>query len=351
MKRHKYGMMIVFLLIFVSACSHSTQVSSFEGIMEKMIDYRNKTEIPASDYVESVTTIYENNEVVKKESMKKWYDYETGKERIETSPEGQPRQFSVFNGNERIVYIDGDSKAIILNPQNNAAAKPESMVDSIIQMLQQFSDTHHIDLEGEEEIEGVPTYYLKLKAKDQHAISGDKEIWIDQETWMLKRFMNVMGNERQETLYKRYEANPQHIAEKFTLELPAGVEKVEDQLQTKMVTLDDIKEFFSQSFYYFPGTKQIQMLFGEQAQDMMNISYAKEGLTYFTLSLKKVDENDVSITGEYKVRNHSAELKKENGLGYSLTWLEDGIQYWIHDFANVLSKEEILQIAEDMKKY
>ncbi|MFD2444616.1 DUF4367 domain-containing protein [Bacillus sp. CGMCC 1.16607] len=347
----RLGIIGILFVILLSGCSQN-RLTSYDQMMEEIIEYRMTTQIPDSYYIETETTIYENNKVQNQNTSKHWYEFKTGKERIETMPKGQPVQYSVYDGDNRIIYTDGDAKAVVMESQNNPLTKPKSMIDSIIQMLQEFSSTHEIKLVGEKEIDGAPTYHLKLKAKDQRAIFGDKELWINQETWMMKKMVSVIGNERQETLFKVYKANPSDLTEKFTLELPEGVEKIEEPSARKFITLDEMKTYFNQSFYYFPSSEDIQIESVEESKGVISLSYTKEKqLTYFTVFMRKISETDMKIQGDHMIRGNEAQLKKENGNGYSLSWSEDGIQYTIYDLANVVKKEEIMKIANAMKKF
>lgn len=336
--------------IFVSGCSDS-RFSSSEDIMEELLQQSEKAQVPNSIYQETVTTNYENDQMVNKETLKYWQDFETGKDRFEFRSDGNPTRYSVFNGQERIVYTEGEEQALIMGPPKNPPTKGVSTIDNLIQMIQSLSSTHEITFAGEEKIEGVDTYHLKLKAKDQNAIVGNQEFWINQETWMLKKAISEIGNKRQETLYTASEANPTVADNFYNFKLPEGVKRIEDQSGLKIVSLDDIKSFFNQQIFYYPGTKEIQMLPGEQNDNFISINYTKEGLTYLTIFMEKAEENEEKIQGDYKIRGNAAQLTKQNGVGYSLTWIEDGIKYTIFDAPNVLKKEDILKIAENMEKY
>jgi outer membrane lipoprotein-sorting protein len=348
MRKFNLSILIGIFIMVVTACGQN-RLTSFEQMMDNMLEYRMQAEIPESYYLESVTFNYESEKRVNQERTKHWYEYKTGRERIETSSEDGNVQYSVFDGKERIVYSDGAKKAVVMKPQQDTLSTPESMIDNIIGMLQQLSSTHTIDIAGEEIIEDEETYHLKLNSKDQNAISGDMEIWINQKTWMIQKLIRVFGNEKQETIFTAYQANPENIEKMLSLELPKGVEVVRDEDQTNIVSLEDIKKILNQSFYYYPETETVRWLPVEQQNDMISLSYVKEnGLTYFTVFMKKA--KDEILTGDYEIRGNVANLTKSDGLGYTLSWMEEGIQYTIIDLANVLKKEEIFEIADKMKK-
>jgi outer membrane lipoprotein-sorting protein len=334
--------------MIVSACGQN-RFNSFQQIMDEMLECRMQAEIPDSYYLESVTSIYESNNRISQEKTKQWYEYKTGRERMETYLDDGIVQYSVYDGKERIVYSEGAKKAVVMKPQQDTLTTPESMIDNTIGMLQELSTTQTIHLEGEESVEGEETYHLELKAKDPNAISGDMEIWINQNTWLMKKISKVFGNERQETIFTTYEAEPEDIDKMFILELPQGVEVVTDADQTTVLGLEDIREILDQPFYYYPETETVQLLPVEQQKDMVSLSYVKEDdLTYFTVFMKKAE--DTTLEGDYEIRGNVANLQKSEGLGYTLSWIEEGIQYRIIDFANVLEKEEILEIANTMRK-
>lgn len=348
MRKFNLSILIGIFIMVVTACGQN-RLTSFEQMIDKMLEYRMQAEIPDSYYLESVTFNYESGKRVNQERTKHWYEYKTGRERIETSSEDGNVQYSVFDGKERIVYSGGAQKAVVVKPQQDTLTTPESMIDNIIGMLQQLSSTHTIDIAGKEIIEDEETYHLQLKAKDQKAISGDMEIWINQKTWMIQKLIRVFGNEKQETIFTSYQVDPENMEKMFSLELPQGVEVVRDADQTNIVSLEDIKKILNQSFYYYPETETVRRLPGEQQNDMISLSYVKEnGLTYFTVFMKKA--KDEILAGDYEIRGNAANLTKSDGLGYTLSWTEEGIQYTIIDLANVLKKEEILEIADKMKK-
>jgi outer membrane lipoprotein-sorting protein len=318
-------------------------------MMQDMVEYRNQARTDDSYFMEGVTSIFENNKLVSKETMKRWYDNRTGKERLETIAEGEPTQFSVDNGVNRIVYREGDNIALVMESSSVMNQNPEPMVHSIVQMLQQFTNTHRIHLVGEEKIAGSQTYHLSLKANQSNAIDGDKEIWIDQDTWMIKKIISVIGNERQESLFYSYESNP-NLKDKFNLELPNHVKMLEDTMTSQPISLEEVKTMLGENAYFVPETENLQLSFIEEKNEVFTLSYMKESQLYFMVSMRKSSEINTEPQNGIRIRESSAKLEKDKGNGYTLTWYEKGIQYTIYDFANVLEKEELLKIAGSMEQ-
>ncbi|MHC0035407.1 outer membrane lipoprotein-sorting protein [Pseudoneobacillus sp. C159] len=342
-----YKILFLALGVLLIGCSH-TSVPTFDQMMEEMIVYRSTANLPQSYYVESETTLYENNKAIKKEKMKRWYESSSGRERIETYVKGEPVQFSVFNSKERIIYAQGQPKAFVQSEKHNQSGFQEPLVHSVLQMLQQDTSTHTIELVGEETIEGVETFYLVLKAKEQNAIVGDRQLWIDRKTWMLKKMVSVIGNIRYESSFKNFQKNPENLSKKFIMELPTDVEIVrEETSNTNLGNLEELKSRFEQPFYFYPDRNGVSLQSIDQMNNMFTLTYIKEAQLYFLLTIKKTKEE---INGDYQIRGNRAQLEKMAGLGHSLSWNEEGIRYTILDLTNVLSKEEIFDIATEMKK-
>jgi outer membrane lipoprotein-sorting protein len=337
------------LAMLLVGCSHSS-IPTFNQMMEDMIVFSYTAELPNSYYLETGTTLYENNKIIKKETIHRWYETASARERMETHIKGEPVHYSVFNGKERLIYTEGQPKAFVQKEESNQSFIQGPTIHSVLQMLQQDSSTHTIKLIGEETIDNAKTYHIKMKAKEENTIFGERQLWIDQETWMLKKIISQMGNVRQETLFQHYQANPELPTDKFSLELPNGVEIVrEGILENKVSQLEEIKTYWGQTFFHYPDTDGVALQSIDQTNDVFTLTYTKNDQLFFTITMKKTD---VELTGDYLIRGkRSAELEKIPGLGHSLSWIEEGIHYTILDLANIFTENEILGIAEKMKKY
>lgn len=336
----------------LTGCAEGNQYTSSEQIVEELLAQHEQSKAPKSFYQESVTVTYENKKVINDDTIKVWHDYESGRFRYEISTENSPVRYTVFDGKERILYSEGDKNAIVMDPPSTQVDQPNSFIDAFIQGLHNIAKTHEITLVGEEKMDGISTFHLKATAKDPKAIVGNQEFWVDQEKWIMKKIISEFGNTRQETLIKDYHMNVEITDDLFTLDLPNDVKLVKDE-QPPTLTLEEAQSLLDQSFYYYPNTEAVQMLpITKQEDGSIHVSYMKDGVTYFILMIERMDDSDKGkITGEYQIHGNNARiLEGEYGIGDSLKWEEGQLRYTITDIGNVLKKDEIKKIADQMIK-
>ncbi|WP_017754424.1 LolA family protein [Calidifontibacillus oryziterrae] len=334
----------------LTGCAEGNQYTSSEQIVEELLKQHEQLKVPKSFYQEMVTVTSENNKVLTEETLKVWHDYGTGRFRYEIFAENGPVRYTVFDGVERILYREGDENAVVMGAPTTHVDQPNSLIDSFIQGLNDLAKTHEITFIGEEKVDGVLTYHLKAIAKDPNGIIGNQEFWIDQEKWVMKKISSEFGNARQETLIKDYQMNIEISDDLFALHLPKDVKLVKDE-QPPTITIEEAQNLLGKSFYYFPSSEEIQMQpiinLGEKT---ISITYMKDGFTYFLFTINQV-ENSETFSNDYQVHGQNAQLLEgQYGIGDTLMWEEEGLQYTITDVGNVLKKEEIFMLAEKMIK-
>src|SRR5699024_2339666 len=152
--------------------------------MEGVKNENKKTKL--TYYDESTSTVSEDEKEIEVVKMKEWRN-EDGKIRVELENEnGEEQAITVNDGESIITYQKEINQAFIIDDEEILELNqpsPKEQVDFILGMVK---DTHDISTEGEEEeVAGRTTVHLIATPKEDDALLGEQEIWIDKENWMV----------------------------------------------------------------------------------------------------------------------------------------------------------------------
>lgn len=342
-----------------AGCSSDGNQFAPEDVLTNALKQHN--EVPFSYYSEVELKNYENEALVDHYFLKEWVDKD-GKRRMEAeASDGGEKSIAVYDGHTLISYEPEENRAFVVEGEESLALNQISPRQVAEQLLNMVKDTHEITLRGEETVAGRDTYRIQAEAKDQGALWGDQEVWIDKENWMVLKLVIHTGNTMIEMEYTKVELNSDISPDLFKLELPEDVQLMDlDELnQSEQVTLDEAAEQIGSPFLYFPETggltiEGIEMyrLEGEINRPEANLDYAQNGVPYLTLTVFPAPEDDGStelFPGEeaIKVRNQEGTWMEMDHFR-SLAWQEDGITYSILVHHPHLTKEELLSLTETM---
>jgi len=324
-----------------------------------------KTEEPASYYIEAEMRTIEDGKETERILLKEWVS-EEGKRRTETQYEdGSGKNIAVNDGTKLISYQPEMNQAFLIENTELSELNQMSPKHQAEQLLKMIRDTHEITDGGEEKIAGRAAYRLIAKAKEKESLLGDQELWIDKENWMVLKMVSASGDVQSEVVLTKVDLNPAIPAETFVLELPEHVQIVDlkEMNPTTEVTLAEAAEKIGTTFLYFPeagglSISRIELveLAGELKCKEVNFDYQKDGLPYFTMTVfpssKDSGEDIGRLPGEKVVTVRGQEgTYMEMGDFRSLVWQENGLNYSIVFVDPNLTLEQFTALADSMALY
>ena len=341
-------------------CSFEGSQYSPEQVIQNALN--EKKEIGAY-YAEAEMVISEKGKEVEHSLMNEWRTGD-GKIRIETENEdGSEKMIAVNDGSTLMLYeVDNNQASLIedLELLNLNMPSPKEQADQLLKMV---GDTHEISIEDEGEIAGREVYQMLAKAKGDHTLIGDLELWIDKENWMVLKTIVKVGDTECETVYTKIDLKPEISGELFSIDLPEDVEiqNLDDLVDTTEITLDEVANNIGNSFFYFPEldgleimTIGLDQLHGEIERSEVSINYTKEGQQVLTLAVfespAEMDDLGLEMPGETVIDVRGQEgMKMEAGDFRLLSWQEDGVSYSVILYDQDLTFEELLEMTDNMK--
>lgn len=294
-------------------------------------------------------------------SAKEWVSKD-GKRRAEiTSGNGKEKSIAVNDGEQLSVYDESSNTVNVMkfSSEDMAALTQQSPRKQAEQLLNMIKDTHDFTNKGEEKIAGRDTFHISAKAKDDKALIGDQEVWIDKENWMVLKSISSSNDLTLTQEYTNIDLDPKFEDNTFVLDYPedATVEVMdEDSMAPDEVTMEEAREVLG-SFYMVPenGTlvlEKITRMEGIEDRPEFSLDYQNGGMPAFSLIVFKQQSNTVDfgqLGNEEKITIRGVEGTKTDMNGFrTLDWQEDGLQYTIIIDNPELDFTEVEQYAEEM---
>ncbi|TCJ03835.1 outer membrane lipoprotein carrier protein LolA [Cytobacillus praedii] len=336
--------------ISLVACSTEGNEFSPEQVVQNAL--ADNAKMPAY-YGESVMKF---NDGTGKMELKEWVS-EDGKRRTEAvMPDTGEKSITVNDGNELISFDEAANTAFVIDMKDNTLMNM-SPKEQAEMLLNAIKDTHSIKLVGEEKMIGRDVYHLKAEAKDENTLYGDQEIWVDKENWFVLKSTSASGDIQVSVEYKKIEFNPTLKDSLFTLELPKDVEMKDISAMTEekeVQSLEKAVEIMEKPFLYVQeknGLKIEQMTVmsgGSDVNPELSLTYFKDNLPYFSLSIFAIEEENKEFDGEgINIRGLKGD-KTEIKDFRLLNWAEDGFGYSVIISHPELTFEEMNKIIEEM---
>ncbi|SFE83874.1 Outer membrane lipoprotein-sorting protein [Alteribacillus iranensis] len=347
-------------VIIMAGCSSGENQYSPAEVINNALE--ETTELGAY-YAEAEMMTNEKGKDPEQILMKEWVS-EEGKRRIETeTQDGSGKSITVNDGTNLISYQPETKQAFVVEENPDLLSlnqvSPKQQAEQLLEMVQ---DTHDISLGGEKKVAGRETYHLIAKPKEDNALVGDQELWVDKENWMVLKINSSSGDIKTKMTYTKVEVDPEIPAGTFTFTLPddAEVQNLEELNQTQEVTLDEASVNIGTPFFYFPETdglsiSRVELLEtqGEMQRKEVNVDYQKDGMPYFTMTVfespEETGENSEMLTGEeaVTVRDQEGTYMEMNDFR-SLVWQENGLSYSIIFVDPNMTMEDFKELADKM---
>lgn len=338
--------------IVLTACGTEKDLLSPKEVVNTMLQEADE---PLSYYGEYTTVSgddpedYETKEWIRKDQ----------KRRIELTSASDGEQLVMVNDGKTITMFDKvENTALVMTIEDDLSEldnpTPRQQAENMLELVK---DSHELSTGDDAEIAGRPTYHIIAKKKDEKALLGDIEMWIDKETWLpLKTKTNQVGNELT-VEYTKIDYQAEMDDALFAIDLPEDVEvEVLDGVayEAEEVSLGDVKEELG-SFYQlsedsgFALTK-ITVLNGLEERPEFSFEYEKDGMPALSVTVFKDFPNEVDFGGveeETVIRGKKA-AKMEMGDFRSLDWVEDSLKYVVLIENPEIEFEDVERYLEEM---
>lgn len=342
----------LFLLLTGTGCA-GEMAASADDIVTNVLE--SDKEINA--YYGEGEMIFYSGEDTSERSYFQEYAAEDGKRKtILMDMDTKEKTISINDGKQILIYEEAGGTAHTINIENMELPGMMTPREQVTNMLESMKDTHTYQVIGEEEINGMQTYHLKMKADSESSLLGDIEFWVDQKTWFMVKTKSAAGEFMSEVVYTDIDFTPDFDDGTFVLTLPEEIEvtSLDDVTSSGTSrTVDEAEKALGKSFYLFSDEKaeianiEIYSMSGIVDREEISIDYLMDGLPAFNLTVfpsPEGAEKDYKDS-ELQVRGNQAGYEE---LIRGLIWDEEELRYSLIIENPELEKEVILEMAEKM---
>lgn len=352
MKKNLVFLIAILLIVLLSGCKGDMAVSSEEIVTKVLSEKENKL----SYYGEGVMKLTTNGEVTDDASFKE-YAGEDGKRKIITTDLiNNLEAYALNDGNQLISYQTGSEKAFSIDlSKEGVPAYSNSPKEQLMIMLDSIKETHDYEIVGEEKMMDLNVYHLKATPNTDSSIFGEVELWIDQKTWFMVKFISVVGDVKSEIEYKTLDFSPDFKEDTFTLDIPENVtiEPIDSGLEPNYGSLEDAQTALDQPFLVFAGEDitvenvEIEILQGIINRPEITVYYLNEGIPSVLVSIFPTPEEEGTEInpGKWQVRGQNAEY---DDFINAISWDENGLRYTIIIQNPDIKMEDVLEMTKNM---
>lgn len=352
MKKKRILLITILLTALLSGCKGDMAVSTEEIVSNVLSAKENKP----SYYGEGVMRFTTNGEITENASFKE-YVAEDGKRKIITTDQtNNIESYALNDGKQLISYEQGSEKALSIDLAGEGlpllASSPK---EQLMTMLDAIKETHDYEIVGEEKMVDLNVYHLKATPNTDSSFLGEVEIWVDQKTWFMVKFISVVGDAKSEVEYSVLDFTPEFKEDTFTLDLPENVEitPIDSEFGSTYGSLEDAEKALDQPFLIFTGDNvtvenvEIVNQQGEIARSEITVFYLNEKIPSVLVSIFPTPEGEgMEIKpGKWQVRGQNAEY---DDFIDALSWDENGLRYTIMLQNPDLSMEEVIEMTKNM---
>ncbi|KAB8136752.1 outer membrane lipoprotein carrier protein LolA [Gracilibacillus oryzae] len=348
-------LMIVSLGLFLAACSLEglDQYSPDQIVAKAVEDNENITGF----YMKTDFDVYKGEEKIEDSIIEQWTDKEN--KRIKSMSETAKGEVSMsVNDGEKIIHyssLQGD--AVVMDTlEENDQFIGQSPKDDLKFTLENLRETHNIEVVGDEEINGFDTYHIKATPKKKDSLMGEEEYWISKNNWFIIKSISKSDDLTIEYTVTELEINPVFDEETFTIDLPEGVElkTMEEMDPAEKTTLAELAENYGQPIltsknYDLVSAEKFYMEGFDRTEATQE--FMKDGYKQFILTSFEAPEEELSVGLEEKEEIEVRGVKAiyMNDVIQNLVWDEDGMSYSLLSMNPELTKEDLIEIAENLE--
>ena len=267
---------------------------------------------------------------------------------------------SVTDGNQVWMYHPGENEVVTGQVGEfgvDEPLDPRQVIEEMQEMIDQVLDHSDVELDGEEDLDGVPTYRLVFTPKEGEEsnlpvpLRGDATLWVEQDRWVALQARFEGGSLGEGWMRVRsYEFDAGVPDERFQFEVPedAIIRTVEDVQPTPMTLDEALAEaaFSLRVPSYVPEGTTLIDVFKADGAYVFRYDHSAVSFTIVQGTSEIAGQFPAGETSEVPVQGEIGSLVTD-GLGHAfLSWTEDEVTTMI---AGQVSQEEILKIANSLQ--
>ncbi|MEW9094817.1 MAG: hypothetical protein AB2417_06995 [Clostridiaceae bacterium] len=325
-----------------------------------------------SYYGEAKVRVYDkDNKITNDIIEKEWQDISNGKMKIRResySDNNELESVSTSDGDTVITYDNRAGKASIMENIDESDMPIRSGREYkriLLKYIKENKENHDISIIGEEKINGMNTYHIRVVPKEETIMFLEQDMWINKKNWCVIKSSGVLsGGRKIEDEYVKIDFLPKFQDEIFTQKIPEGVmiENLEEiGPKKKAMTLKEVRDFLGKPFAYFSEEssykiKSIKLIqYGsEDVDNEITMEYEKDGKPYFEMRLRKgnkFNSNDSKIPGakEITIRGEKGFILK--GVKSVIFWSEGDVSYSIIPHENFEKVEDFIKELDKMETF
>lgn len=290
--------------------------------------------------------------------VKEWRNNELQRSEID---DGEMISTSITNGEETLVFDEGDKKAYLFSSGNHAygLSEPKEEMDT---MLSELYESHRIELMGDETIAKRKTFHLLATPLDEkNSDLTTYDIWIDKQYWVILKMQTVNDQMKWLLKYDHIEFNPKFQEDIFAMDPPEGytLGSIDDEINAVPISVEEAKDFLGEGFLYFPPNELFKLekityqSYDEADEEigLANISflYTKNKVPFMELIIiaNTEEPEEIPFTDKDTIHIRGKDVSFVEDASF-LSWREDGYLYMIDFFDLSITKEQIEQWTNNM---
>ena len=267
---------------------------------------------------------------------------------------------SVTDGNQVWMYDPGENE-VVTGPVGEFGVDepldPRQVIELMQGMIDQVLDHSDVELDGEEKLDGVPTYRLMFTPKEGEEsnlpmpLRGDATLWVEQDSWVALQAHfegSAVGDGWMRV--RSYEFDGGVPDERFQFEVPEGaIVRTIEEVQPTPMTLDEAladAAFSLRAPTYVPEDATLIDVFKIDGAYVFRYDHSAISFTIVQGTSEIAGQLPAGETSEVSVQGEVGSLVTD-GLGHAfLSWSEEEVTITI---AGQVSQEEILKIANSLQ--
>lgn len=345
--------LMTLMLFLVTGCTSNVSNYTPETLINNALQ---ETEDQTSFYTKGEMKIFEEDTLTSHVFTEEWHNRD-GQFRFENEDiETESQSVMVYDGTKVTLYSVEENEAFIIKDTDSISMNQPSLKEQADVLLDGISETHTVEVMGDENIAGYETHHLRATPKEDNILLGQQDIWIDKKNWMVLKQRIYSGDTKLEIEYDLVNYGQKMADDLFTIDLPDSVTIEDDSdLEGQRVTLKEATSEMAQSILYIPEDEQIDIT-DLTVQDYdglkeLTFHYQRNDLPFLELIISEVtvgfnedfkpEDDDVVI-----IRGKEAYLSDDDIR--MVDWDEDGLNYTIFINDPSVSIEDVKQLVEEM---
>lgn len=317
-------------------------------------------------YMKSNMKMYEMGELTEEIITEEWTGTVDGekKRKVEIVSQKTGKTSSLADEETITMYQEKENQVFSFKIEENSNnVSNKSLKERAMGELDLIKNLYEIENLGEEKVNGKGAYHIKGHPKKENSLFGAYEVWIDKENWVVLKSISSTGDIVIETENLEVDISPKLDESIFKLDIPEDAETIDMNTslgEENIITIEQAREILGEKVLYIDDEeynfRNIKLMeYGiEDFPDEIIFQYTKKNNVVFEIGVfKKTEdtmiESDPSIGMNEEIIRGNKGIFMDNVIKLAVFY-EDGLQYSfiVHDENK--TKEEVLDIIENMVK-